>query len=312
MLAILVHGGAGAWSAERLPRGLKGVQEAAEKGFEALRAGGSALDAVEEAVATMEDNPTFNAGVGCALTLSGDVEAEASIMDGSTLSAGAVALVRRVKNPIKLARRVMELTDHIVLTGPLAEDLARRLGLEFADLKTEEREALRRELLGELRAGRLRYLTKLPELLRAFPDLVPGTVGAVALDAGGRLAVATSTGGLMLKLPGRLGDTPLIGCGSYADHYGACSVTGIGEVAIRLCLARMACLFMRSGLSAQEAAEACMGLVLKHFPGTPMGLIALDRQGRRGVAQTAKYMPWAYIRDGLKGPEVGSRGVVIG
>ncbi|RLI10591.1 asparaginase [Candidatus Bathyarchaeota archaeon] len=311
MIAILVHGGAGTWPGDRLSRGLEGVREAVEEGFRALRDGGSALDAVEAAVAHMEDDPTFNAGVGCALNLAGEVEAEASIMDGSTLSAGAVALVRRVKNPVRLARLVMERTDHVLLTGPSAEQLALRFGLEMAELKTEERTRLWEKYIGELRAGKTRYLTRLPELLKAVPELAPGTVGAVALDAEGRLAAATSTGGLMLKLPGRLGDTSMIGCGTYADRYGACSATGIGEVAIKLCLARMACLFMRSGLGAQEAAVACMGLVLEHFPGTPMGVITLDRLGRRGVAHTSEHMPWAYMREGLKGPEVGSRGTLV-
>jgi len=312
VLAILVHGGAGAWPEERLPRGLEGVREAVEEGFRVLKGGGSALDAVEVAVANMEDNPVFNAGVGCALNLLGEVEAEASIMDGSTLSAGAVALVRRVKNPVKLARRIMEITDHVVLTGPLAEELAAKLGLEFAELKTPEREGLWRSLIGKLKAGKVKHLTKLPELLKSFPELAPGTVGALALDAEGRLAAATSTGGLMLKLPGRLGDTPLVGCGNYANKHGACSVTGIGEVAIKLCLARMACLFMRSGLSAHDAALACMGLVLEEFPTAPMGIITLDRHGGRGVAHTSEHMPWAYMREGLKGPEVGVKGAVVG
>ena len=311
MEAIVVHGGAGYWPEERLKKGLRGVKRAVKEGFEELSGGGSALDAVELAVACMEDDPVFNAGVGSALTLSGEVEAEASIMDGSTLSAGAVALVKNVKNPVKLARLIMKKTDHILLLGQLAEDLARAWGLEEAELKTPERVELWKKGLEKLRAGKVIYLRRLPRLLEEQPWLLGGTVGAIALDKEGRLAAATSTGGLMLKLPGRIGDTPQIGAGTYADKWGACSGTGIGEVAIKLGLARMACIFMRVGLGAREAAQACMGLVLQEFPWAPMGVITLDRRGQIGAAHTSERMCWAYIRAGMAEPFVSDRGVFV-
>jgi len=308
---IVVHGGAGPWPEDRLLRGLKGVRRAAEEGFEALSEGGSALDAVEAAVASMEDNPVFNAGVGSVLNLLGEVEAEASIMEGSTLSAGAVALVRGVRNPVKLARLVMEETDHVLLAGEVAEKLARARGLEEAELKTPERVGMWEKAVGRLRAGEARYFKKLPRLVKEHPWLLGGTVGAIALDEEGRLAAATSTGGLMLKLPGRIGDTPQIGAGTYADRWGACSGTGIGEVAIKLGLARMACIFMRVGLGAREAAQACMGLVLQEFPWAPMGVITLDRRGQIGAAHTSERMCWAYMRTGMAEPAAFDRGVFV-
>ena len=311
MEVIVVHGGAGFWPEDRLEKGLKGVKRAAEEGFSALLKGKSALDAVELAVMCMEDDPVFNAGVGSALTLSGEVEAEASVMDGSTLSAGAVALVKSVKNPVRLARLIMERTDHVFLLGRLAEELAREWGLEEADLKTPERIEMWEKGLEKLRAEQITYLKKLPRLLEEHPWLMGETVGAIALDREGRLAAATSTGGLMLKLPGRIGDTPQIGAGTYADRWGACSGTGIGEVAVKLGLARMACIFMRVGLGAREAAQACMGLVIQEFPWAPMGVITLDRRGQIGAAHTSERMCWAYMRTGMEEPFASDRGVFV-
>ena len=311
MEVMVVHGGAGFWPTDRLKKGLKGVGRAVEEGFKELSSGGRALDAVELAVACMEDDPVFNAGVGSALTLSGEVEAEASIMDGSTLSAGAVALVRKVRNPVKLARLIMEKTDHVLLLGHVAEELARAWGLEEAELKTPERVELWKKGLERLGKGKIIYFKKLPRLLEEHPWLLGGTVGAIALDGEGRLAAATSTGGLMLKLPGRIGDTPQIGAGTYADRWGACSGTGIGEVAVKLGLARMACIFMRVGLGAREAAQACMGLVLQEFPWAPMGVITLDKKGQIGAAHTSERMCWAYMRTGMAEPFVSDRGVLV-
>jgi len=302
---IVVHGGAGAWPDDRLGKALDGLEEALRAGFSVLEGGGSALDAVEEAVANMEDNEVFNAGTGSALNLAGEVEAEASIMDGSTLAAGAVALVRTVKNPVRLARLVMEETDHVLIVGRAAEKMAEAFGLEKGELKTEDRVRAWEEGLAKLRSGQARYFRKLPGLLSKLPELgPPGTVGALALDDRGRLAAATSTGGVMLKLPGRLGDTSQIGAGTYADEFGACSATGIGEVAIRLGLARMACLFMRLGLGAREAAEACMDIVARRFPWAPMGVITLDAGGGVGAAHTSDKMPWGYMTERTVRPEV--------
>ena len=305
MKVIVVHGGAGAWPDDKLGKALDGLKEALKAGFSVLESGGRALDAVEETVANMEDNEVFNAGTGSALNLAGDVEAEASIMDGPSLAAGAVALIRNVKNPVRLARLVMEKTDHVLLVGQTAEKIAEAFGLEKAELKTKSKHEAWEKALAKLKSGEAKYFKRLPGLLKELPGLgPPGTVGALALDDQGRLAAATSTGGIMLKLPGRLGDTSQIGAGTYADECGACSATGIGEVAIRLGLARMACLFMRLGLGAKKAAEACMDLVAGRFPWAPMGVITLDARGEAGAAHTAEKMPWGYVSERTGGPRV--------
>jgi len=256
---IVVHGGAGVWRPERVKLGLAGIEEAATAGFDVLRAEGEALDAVEAAVVSMEDNEVFNAGKGSTLTINKRIEMEASIMDGTTLNAGAVGLLKNVKNPVRLARVVMEHTDHVFVTSTAAEKLADLFHLERAKPLTELRVRYWSELKQKLnRTKGIYYLPRLKTLLTSYPSLFEtDTVGAVALDKDGNTAAATSTGGLTLKLPGRIGDTPLIGCGTYADsEAGACSTTGIGEVSIKLILAKTTCNFMQTGQPAQEAAES--------------------------------------------------------
>ncbi|MFQ6065136.1 MAG: isoaspartyl peptidase/L-asparaginase family protein, partial [Candidatus Bathyarchaeia archaeon] len=250
---IVVHGGAGTWRKERKSAGLAGVKEAARVGFNVLRDGGSALDAVETAVVEMENNETFNAGRGSALTIDKRIEMEASIMDGKNLNAGAAGLLKNVKNPIRLARIVMEATDHVFVTGEGAEKLAELFDLERANPLTELRVRYWRELKEKLLREELEYLPRLRQLVTSYPQLFDlGTVGAVALDRSENVAAATSTGGFSLKFPGRIGDSPLIGCGTYADNEaGACSTTGIGEIAMRLVLAKSTCDLMCSGRTAQ-------------------------------------------------------------
>ena len=236
---IVVHGGAGAWNPERSQPGLEGVKKAARTGFEILKSGGSAVDSVMEAVAVMEDAGAFNAGYGSSLNIDKHVEMEASIMDGKTLQAGAVGLLEDIKNPVRLARIVMEKTDHVFVVGEGARKLAAMFNLERRESTTELRlkyyENQRKALLEG--SGRL---PRLANLVKNHPDLFTlETVGAVALDEEGNVAAATSTGGFPLKLPGRIGDSPLIGCGTYADNQvGACSATGVGEIAIRLVLSK--------------------------------------------------------------------------
>lgn len=294
---IVVHGGAGTWQIERESPGLAGVKEAAKTGFDILRAGGSALDAVESAVIQMENNEVFNAGRGSALTIDRCIEMEASIMDGKTLNAGAVGLLKNIKNPIRLARIVMEATDHVFLAGDGAEKLAELFNLETADPFTELRVRYWQELKEKLMRGELDYLSKLHSLIKSHPQLFDlGTVGAVALDKDKNVAAATSTGGFPLKFPGRIGDSPLIGCGTYADNEaGASSTTGIGEIAIRLVLAKSACDSMRNGKTAQEAAESSIKLVNRRMQGGSMGLITVDIAGRIGAAHNSPNLCWAYM-----------------
>jgi beta-aspartyl-peptidase (threonine type) len=302
---IAVHGGAGTWRRERRSLGLAGVKEAASVGFETLAEDGTALAAVESAVACMEDNSVFNAGLGSALAIDQRIEMEASIMDGRTLNAGAVSLLRDVKNPVRLARIVMENTDHVFVAGEGAELLADLFGLERADPTTELRVQYWRELKRKLVKGEWNYLPKLRKLITSHRQLFElGTVGAVALDMDENMAAATSTGGFSLKFPGRIGDSPLIGCGTYADNAsGACSTTGIGEVAIRLVLAKTACDFVENGGSAQEAAENSIRLVNLKMNLAFMGLIVVDKFGRVGAAHNSPNLCWAYMTTGTRQPK---------
>lgn len=295
---IVVHGGAGTWHPERIQLGLEGVRKAAKTGFEVLEHSGSAVDSVMEAVAVMEDGGVFNAGYGSSLNIEKHVEMEASIIDGKTLQAGAVGLLENIKNPIRLARIVMEKTGHVFVVGEGAEKLADMFKLERREPTTELRLKYYEKQRKALLKGKLQ-LPKLANLVRNHPELFTlETVGAVALDKEGNVAAATSTGGFPLKLPGRIGDSPIIGCGTYADNQaGACSATGVGEIAIRLVLAKTVCNFMESGKTAQDAVERAIDIVNRRITDTynSMGLIAVDVRGRVGAAHNSPNMCWAFI-----------------
>ncbi|MEM2337103.1 MAG: isoaspartyl peptidase/L-asparaginase [Candidatus Bathyarchaeia archaeon] len=303
---IVVHGGAGNWNIERINPGIEGVKKAAKMGFEIMLKGGSALDAVVEAVAVLEDVGVFNAGYGSSLTIEKTVEMEASVMEGKTLKAGAAGLLRDVRNPVRLARIVMEHTDHVFVVGEGAEKLARLFNLERRNPITELRLKYYEQQKQALLEGK-HELPKLAKLVREHPELFDlETVGAVALDKDGNVAAATSTGGFPLKLPGRIGDSPLIGCGTYADNRsGACSATGVGEIAIRLCLAKTVCNYMESGKTPQEAVEDAIRLVNERMAGTynSMGLIAVNTKGEIGAAHNSKHLCWAYFTPKMQGPE---------
>ncbi|NWF86938.1 isoaspartyl peptidase/L-asparaginase [Candidatus Bathyarchaeota archaeon] len=295
---MVVHGGAGIWRLDRSQAGLDGVKKAAETGFEILKKSGNAVDAVIEAVAAMEDDGTFNAGYGSSLNIEKCVEMEASIMDGKTLQAGATGLLTDVKNPVRLARIIMEKTDHVFIVGKGAEKLAKIFGLERRNPLTERRLEYYEEQKKLLKDGKFE-LRKLRDLVENYPELFKlETVGAVALDKNGNVAAATSTGGFPLKFPGRIGDSPIIGCGTYADnHSGACSATGVGEIAMRLVLAKTACNLMEIGKTAQEAVEIGIELVNKRISNNynHMGLISVDIYGNVGAAHNSPNLCWAYI-----------------
>ena len=308
MFRIVVHGGAGFWRRDiKLAR--EGVENAAEEGMRVLVGGGGALEAVEAAVIAMENDPMFNAGKGSALTCVGTVEMDAGIMDGRDLSAGAVALVRRVKNPVRLARIVMDNTDHVLIAGLTAE----RLGKAFHLASTNPITDRRRQALARTRRaavnGRVRWFRRNRTLLREHPTLLGhDTVGAVALDSFGNFASAASTGGIAMKLPGRIGDTPLIGAGLYSDNRaGAATVTGWGETAVRLALSRTVCLMMESGMPAVKAAEKCVRLASSRLRGHA-GVIAIDRRGGMAAVHNTAYMPWAYATESLQVPIAYVRG----
>ena len=308
---IVVHGGAGFWKRD-IKLGREGVQKAASAGSRILADGGCALDAVEAAVSVMEDDPIFNAGTGSALTCIGTVEMDAAIMDGRDLSAGAVALIRNTKNPIQLARIVMENTDHILLAGKTAERLAKAFHLPTTNPITARRRKIFYEMKKEPGIGRLAWRKKNPRLIREHPGILEhDTVGAVAVDVDGNFASAASTGGMAMKLPGRIGDTPLIGSGLYSDNQsGTVAVTGWGEIAVRLSLSRTMCLMMGDGLSATKAAETCVQMASERLRGH-MGIIAIDRNGKVAAVHNTAYMPWAYSNSSMKLPKAEFRGRIV-
>ena len=308
---IIVHGGAGFWKSD-IRKALIGVRNAASSGSRVLMEGGSALDAVETAVSVMEDDPIFNAGRGSSLTFTGEVEMDAAIMDGKNLSAGAVALVRKIKNPVHLARLVMEKTDHVLVAGRTAERLAKAYSLPTTNPITSKR----RQMLLKLKRNPLvvgsPWVRKNPILLRNHPEIIKhDTVGAVAMDAAGNFAAAASTGGTTMKLPGRIGDTPQIGSGVYSDNLcGAATVTGWGEVAIKLTLSKAVCMAMEGGLSASRAAELAVKTASKRLKGDA-GVIAIDRQGQLAAVHNTPFMPWSFWATGMGHPRTASRGKIV-
>ena len=282
-IVIVIHGGAGViershMSPEREASYRAGLGAALDAGFAVLEGGGAALDAVAAAVRTMEDDPQFNAGRGAVLNHDGICELDAAIMDGAGPRAGAVAGVHHVKNPIDLARLVMDKSPHVLLAGQGAEEFALAQGVVLVPESyfiTPERV---RELEQEKRAAAERTPTA-PLPLRPAPPKGMGTVGAVALDRAGHLAAATSTGGLTNKLYGRIGDTPIIGAGTYASESCAVSGTGQGEFFIRQVVAYDICAMMQyQHLPLARAVDTMMHAKLQRTGGEG-GVIALDRDG---------------------------------
>ncbi len=290
---IIVHGGAGDWPKSKQAAGLSGVRQAATRGFRFLQQGDSSIQAVEAAVLEMEDNPVFNAGSGSTLNLAGNVEADAGIMDGKTRRGAGVALLRRTRNPISLARLVMERTDHALLAGKSAERLGEAFGLPKANLRLPERVYQWKQAKRRLAKGFHGNLSRNLKLIRSKGQSILGdTVGALAIDQNGNLAAADSTGGVSLKLPGRIGDSPILGAGLYADNrIGAATATGVGEIAMRFVVSKSACDAME-GLTAQQAAFQTVKRVTK-LAGRGLGIVTLDRKGRYGVAHNTPHLCWA-------------------
>ena len=291
--ALAIHGGSGVAEHLELDPALQaryraGLSQALAAGSRILEAGGSALDATEAAVQVLEDDPLFNAGRGAVFTAAGANEMDAAIMDGATLAAGAAAGLSRSRSPIGVARAVMEQSGHVMLIGDGAEAFARRRGLDevpHAYFFTEQR-------WSALEAHLARCGKPMPERPEWAPKAVPGadapggehpygTVGAVALDQAGRLAAATSTGGMTGKAPGRVGDTPIIGAGTYANGHAAVSGTGDGEHFIRLTLARDIAALVEAGQSPEAAADVLIKDRLTALGGSG-GAIVVDSTGRTG------------------------------
>lgn len=271
---VVVHGGASEWYAGT-SLGRAACQRAATAGWEALTAGGSALDAVIAAVRVVEDDPACNAGTGAVLTSRGTLELDACVMDGASLASGAVAVLPAFRHPIDIARAVLEDGRYHLLVGDGAAAFARARGFAPSDpelMITAERRA---EAEGRGRFDR------------------GNTVGAVARDAHGYLAAATSTGGMVGTEPGRVGDVPLVGGGTYADEHAACSCTGDGEAFARACAAFWTVEHVADG--AQAAAERSVARVRERFGGYG-GLILLAKTGDVGIARSASAMPHAIAR----------------
>jgi beta-aspartyl-peptidase (threonine type) len=320
-ISLIVHGGAWDIPDDEVAEHQAGCRAALAAGWEVLSAGGAALDAVEAAVRVLEDTPIFDAGVGSVLNRDGDVELDAAVMSGETLRSGAVAAVRRVRNPITLARHVLE-SQVVLLVGQGAERFAESAGVPYCDPAEliVERERRRWEELraqagfrtqdafgaakGEKETRRQgdEETSNLPAsaspglLVSPSPSLThPGdTVGCVALDRAGHLAAGTSTGGTANKLPGRVGDSPLIGAGLYADDQtGGCSTTGWGESIMKVLLAKTATDLIGAGHDPMAAARAAIDVLARRVGGLG-GCILLDGQGRVGFAFNTPRMAYAY------------------
>lgn len=287
--AIVVHGGAWAIPDALAEASVDGVKYAARAGHSVLTNGGSALDAVEKAVRCLEDDPVFDAGHGAVLNTDGEVELDSIIMDGKTLATGAISSVRNIANPVSLARAVMEKTDHVMLTDRGANMFAEHIGFPAVhDLVTETE---RKEW-----EHYKKYAVGVKELFNSQSG--HDTVGAVALDSFGNVACATSTGGIRNKMVGRVGDSPVIGSGGYADNRsGAVSCTGHGESILKVTLARLILFHMEQGKSATVAADTSLEYMRERVQGGG-GAIVVSSTGEWAARFTTPRMAWASINGG--------------
>jgi beta-aspartyl-peptidase (threonine type) len=293
--SLIVHGGAWDIPDDAIPACQEGCGNALAAGWSVLSKGGSALDAVEAAVIVLEDDPVFDAGFGSHLNLDGRVECDAIVMDGASLRAGATAGLQRIKNPIRLARKIYETCPHMMLIAQGAERFAQSSGLALCDPA---------ELISPAEHAAWLQCREDEHAAEHHRGHEQGTVGAVALDRDGRLFAATSTGGTCCKLPGRVGDSPLIGCGCYANsEAGGVSCTGYGEAIMKITMAKTAVDHLRrapqSGESASalamRAAKDALDLLLRRTKGTG-GLILLDRSGTPGFAFNTPRMAYGYVQ----------------
>jgi beta-aspartyl-peptidase (threonine type) len=305
--SLIVHGGAWDIPDESVDACKAGCQRALAAGWSVLNSGGSALDAVVAAVVVLEDDPVFDAGFGSHLALDGYVECDAIVMDGATLRAGSVAALRHIRNPIRLARQVLENCPHMMLVGEGAERFATDQGLTLCAPE---------ELIAQAERDAWLKCRNSKHAAAHHRGHEQGTVGAVALDNDGRLFAATSTGGTCCKLPGRVGDSPLIGCGCYADlEAGGVSCTGYGEAIMKIVMAKTAADLLRHPVGSEPNTSPS---ILANFPATDVaslaareavsilaarthatgGLILLDRQGHPAFAFNTPRMAHGYVADG--------------
>ena len=267
---------------------IRGVNNALAAGWRVLDRGGSALDAVEEAVVIMEDDDTFDAGRGSFLNRDGKVQLDAFIMEGSTLRGGGVGCVERIRNPIRAARKILSESPHVYFVAEGAENFAAEHGIALCD----NRDLVIPREMERLRAFQAKAAEEAPDLFA--PAISHDTVGAIALDSDGNIAAATSTGGTLNKAPGRLGDSSLIGCGCYADNEtAAASLTGWGEPIMKLVLAKWAADRVAAGNLPEWVSQEAMNYLKSRVNGHG-GIIVLDAKGRIGISHNTPRMAWAY------------------
>lgn len=300
---IVIHGGAGAIAKDKMTPELEigyhqGLSESLQAGYDILLNHGTVLDAVQRALNVMEDNPLFNAGKGAVLTNGGFCSQDGAIMDGSTLKAGAVAGLRHIKNPVTLARLVMDKLPHVLLAGEGAEEFARTQGMEMMPDEYFFTERRRQQLQEAIAKEKSNIITELSEGGRGQDDK-HGTIGAVALDRHGNLAAATSTGGMSNCRYGRIGDSPVIGAGTYANNLTcAVSTTGHGEFFIRAVTAHtLSALMEFRGMTLIEAADVVVYDRLTNLGGTG-GLVAIDRRGNFAMPFNTPGMYRGHLIDG--------------
>ncbi|RWS28339.1 L-asparaginase-like protein, partial [Leptotrombidium deliense] len=310
---IIVHGGAGAISPDRIEAVHAGIVEACRKGYSLLSNGKTAIDAVEAAVNVLENNPTFNAGYGCVLNDDGEAECDALMIEGKGMRAGAVAGVKKFKNPVSVARIVMEKSNHCLLISEGAHKFGAENGVELIDPKSLITEKSLQSLNKYKRQFNIMLKSEIIKNGSVHSNGVNGsakkngynhkdssdhdTVGAVALDDYGNLACATSTGGLTAKSVGRVGDSPCIGSGGWADNNTvAVSTTGHGESIMRVCLAKHIANLVEKKIEVQEATKQALEYMQNRINGYG-GAISLDANGNVGVYFTTRDMSFAYIKN---------------
>ncbi|HEV8538277.1 MAG TPA: isoaspartyl peptidase/L-asparaginase family protein [Bacteroidota bacterium] len=300
MISLIIHGGAWDIPEDRIEAHRAGCSKSLQLGWEMLQSGATAVDVVERVVCFLEDDGAFDAGSGSHLNADGEIELDASIMNGKTLRCGAVAAVHRVKNPISLARKVMDESEHILLVSTGAEQFAFDNGMQLHDPNTFA--SSRERTAWQASQHQQHYTTK--DAFRKT-KAAGDTVGAVAMDGNGDICVGTSTGGTFRKHPGRVGDSPLIGCGSYAENaVGGVSTTGWGEAMIKVVMAKTVIDIMEmNGGNPQAAAEKGIDIVKRKADGYG-GVIVLNHQGKIGIAYNTPRMARAYMTPEMSEPFV--------
>jgi len=293
-IALIAHGGAGNWRPGSEDDAIRGMKAAAQEGRSVLVAGGSALDAVCAVVVALEDNPIFNAGTGAVLNFDGFCELDACVMDSRESRVGSVAALQRVRNPILVARKVMEETDHVMLAGEGAQRFARVMGFPDYDPVTPARLEDWKDKRKRLDQLLGKHSLRMRRFLREHPEYAGGTVGAVAVDAAGTLAAATSTGGVTMKLVGRVGDSPVPGAGNYASRHAAASATGTGEYVLRSLATRAIAEAVHRGTPLAKAMREVLDNLGRDFD-ADVGIVAVDSAGTPAAMHRTRDMPHAFF-----------------